>query len=111
MSTTAALADPPSTGPGPHRRLSVSRALGRVVVTFHGELVDDDAMLVGQVLSDLVDGQGNLDVVIDCRYVTAIDEVGAAVVVAAAKRTAARRGRFALSGGSEPVRAALVALA
>ena len=89
------------------RPLSISRALGRVVVTVHGAVATSDALLVRQVLNDLIDGQGNLDVVVDCRFMTAIDRLGVVVLVEAAQTAAARRGRFALSRPCDEVQQAL----
>ncbi|HVT77274.1 MAG TPA: STAS domain-containing protein [Acidimicrobiales bacterium] len=91
------------------RPLSISRALGRVVVTVHGSIEAEEASFLRQVLNDLIDGQGNLDIVVDCRHLTAIGHLGVAVLAEAGRRTAARRGRFALSGARDEVRIALLA--
>ena len=45
--------------------IAVRRALGRVVVTVHGELDGPGATILERVLSDLIEDQGNLDVVLD----------------------------------------------
>ncbi|MGH9156187.1 MAG: STAS domain-containing protein, partial [Acidimicrobiales bacterium] len=68
------------------------RALGTVVVTVHGDLDGAGAGKLSIVLADLIDGQGNLAVVVDLHDAGASDVGGALAVFAAAARKAGRRG-------------------
>src|SRR5687768_9691404 len=53
--------------------LAISRALGTVVVTVHGRLDGTASRQLDGVLTDLIDGQGNLDVVADLWDVKTIE--------------------------------------
>ena len=53
--------------------LAVSRAMGVVVVTAHGHLGASEADVLQAVLADLIEGQGNLKVVLDVHDVSGID--------------------------------------
>ena len=44
---------------------TISRTGGTVIVAVHGEIVSEDWLRVDAVLWDLIDAQGNLDVVLD----------------------------------------------
>jgi len=52
-------------------RLVVSRGLGAAVVTVHGELDDRGRELLGLMLSDLIEGQGNRTVAVDLAHASA----------------------------------------
>jgi hypothetical protein len=54
----------------------IGRFQGTVVVTVHGELDVPGVSLLDRTLCDLIDGQGNVSVVVDLRdaRVTSIDE-------------------------------------
>jgi anti-anti-sigma factor len=80
--------------------LVFGRSLGRVVVDIHGEL---DAASAGQLthgLRDLIEGQGNRQIVLDLRGMTLIDPSGLAVLVDAHKRIQRNAGSLVLSGAS-----------
>ena len=77
-------------------RFVIGRALGTVVVTVHGELVGGDWAELAGLLVDLIDGQGNLSLVVDVGDVDAIDESAARVLAGAASRVARRGGAFRL---------------
>lgn len=63
--------------------IRITRALGRVVVTPHGAITAQVAPVFGHVLVDLISDQGNLDIVIDARHITAIDAAAAEALEAA----------------------------
>ncbi len=63
-----------------------SRALGKVIVHIHGALDGDTAHQLKDRLVDAIDGQGNLQLVLDLRRVTLIDSAGFAGLVDALKR-------------------------
>lgn len=69
----------------------VGRYLGTVVVTVHGELDLTRAGHLGNILADLIDGQGNLSIVVDLQDATATDADSLSVFTEAAER-ARRRG-------------------
>jgi len=79
------------------------RSLGRVVVDIRGAL---DASTAGQLrhrLADLIEGQGNRQLVLDLRETTLIDSPGLAVLVDAHKRIQRIAGSLVLSGASPVV--------
>jgi anti-anti-sigma factor len=80
-----------------HRPISISRAFGKVVVSVHGDV---DPQVLGQTLTDLVNNQGNLALVIDLRHTNWIDPSGVAVVVRASHRLHKHGGDLVLSGPS-----------
>ncbi len=85
-------------------RLAISRALGTVVVTAHGDLSGHGAdELPRAVLEDLVDGQGNLSVAVDLHDVAGIDEAGVRILAWAARRVTSRGGAFRLARPPEAV--------
>lgn len=85
------------TGLGPvqvrsaHFSLAISRALGSVVVAVHGNLDVPGTRHLGSVLADIIDGQGNLAVIIDLHDATALDARDLSVLATAAER-AGRKG-------------------
>jgi anti-sigma B factor antagonist len=81
--------------------------LGKVVVTVHGQLDDDTASQLRDRLVDLIDGQGNRQLVLELRDMTSIDRAGIAVLVDALKRLQRNAGSLVLSGPSESVLRAL----
>ena len=78
----------------------VSRALGTVVVTIHGELDTYTAPQLRNQLKDLIDEQGNLTVVVDLGKMSFIDSSGLAVLVDALKRMRRHRGSLTLANPS-----------
>ncbi len=102
----ARLAQPPLlafAGSAPPPRLVVSRANTWVVVTVHGDLVDEAARSLGSVLEDLVDGQGNLTVVVDLANVGMVDRTAARVLWVATESTGRRGGTLRLRRASPAV--------
>jgi anti-anti-sigma factor len=82
-------------GPASNVSLVVGRGLGTVVVTVEGELDLAGCQLLENVLTDLIEGQGNLTVAVDLSK--AIVEPEALMVFIDAARQARRLGsRFVL---------------
>lgn len=94
---------------GPTFALAIARAMGTVVVTAHGHLDADRGVLLEGVLVDLIEGQGNLEVVLDLRDVAAVDPSSVQVLVAAAAAAADRGGELTFAHASESVIATLAA--
>jgi anti-anti-sigma regulatory factor len=76
--------------PPPNLSLVVGRDLGTVVVTVGGELASSGCELLQGVLTDLIEGQGNLTVAVDVGKATV--EPDALVVFIDAARRARRHG-------------------
>lgn len=87
--------------------LAVSRVRGTVVVTVRGDLEVSGSEQLGQVLGDLIDGQGNLAVVVDLTDATSIDPMGMKLLVEAANRAYAQGGRLTISEAPDAVLEAL----
>ena len=87
--------------------IAVGRALGTVVVTLRGELEEPDVPRLRAVLADLINNQGNLDVVVDLRRLAQAGPSGVAALEAAARWAAERGGAFRLSQPPPPFREAL----
>lgn len=88
---------------GPAGSLVVGRYMGTVIVTLHGELHRRASVYLAGVLRDLIDGQGNLAVVVDLADVDGIDRSGLDVLASAAARTAGRGGVLRLGGATGEV--------
>ena len=86
--------------------MAIGRALGTVVVTVHGELDLDGGELLGNLLADLIDGQGNRTVAVDLAGATVAAGVFV-VFVAAAQQARSQGARFLLTGTSADVHDAL----
>lgn len=78
--------------------LAFSRALGKVVVHVHGSLLANNAPDLRARLVDIIDNQGNRQVVIDLRKTTAVDAAGLTVLADALKRMDDYGGELLLSG-------------
>lgn len=76
----------------------VGRFLSTVIVTFHGRIDLINAVALADVLDDLIDGQGNLAMVVDLRDVHWIDGAGVRVLASAAARIESRGGELRLGG-------------
>lgn len=76
------------------------RAAQDVVVSIEGELDAATAPPLRAILSDLIDGQGNLSVVLDLSAMTFVDSIGLGVFAGAAKRLRARGGELVLAAPS-----------
>ncbi len=78
--------------------LAFSRALGKVIVHVFGELDCETAGELDARLVDAIDGQGNLQIVVDLRATTLIDSAGISVLVDALGRVREKGGELVLSG-------------
>ena len=83
--------------------LVFSRALGKVVINVHGALDVNTAPSLKAGLADIIDNQGNRDVVLDLRKTTGIDAAGLSVLLEAFKRMADYGGDLLLSGPTSAV--------
>ena len=82
-----------------HFSIVIGRRLGTVVVNVHGELDMARAGQLGNILVDLIDGQGNLSLVVDLHDATTSDPDSLSVFVDAAERARRRGGVVELDGG------------
>ncbi len=92
--------------PGSHRTRSsivIGRFQGTVVVTVHGELDVIRAAHLGSILSDLIDGQGNLSITVDLHDATASDADSLWVFSEAAERARRRGGTIRLNEPPAPL--------
>ncbi len=80
-----------------HFSIVIGRQLGTVVVTVHGDLDMTRAGHLGNILADLIDGQGNLSVVVDLHDATTSDPDSLLVFIDAAERARRRGGRVLLT--------------
>jgi anti-anti-sigma regulatory factor len=82
---------------GPASSFSISRAGGTVVVTVHAEIGSDDWARIEAVLRDLIDAQGNLDVLLDLGEVESLEEAAAPLIVNAAHQAHRHGGHLRLA--------------
>ena len=92
----------PASEPTPHAggrtsSFSVGRTGGTVVVTIHGEIDADDWSRISAILRDLIDAQGNLDVVLDLGEVDSLEEDAVPLIVHAARQAHTHGGRLRLA--------------
>ncbi|MCA1844278.1 MAG: STAS domain-containing protein [Actinobacteria bacterium] len=80
----------------------IGRALGTVVVTVHGGLDAETSPRLRRVLADLIDAQGNLDVVVDLADTTQVSPSGLSALLEAARSAHRRGGQLRLSRRSHP---------
>lgn len=83
--------------------LELSRALGMAVVHVRGTLDAGAAPALRTRLANVIDGQGNRQVVLDLRGMTAIDRAGMLVLVDALTRMEDYGGDLVLSGPTSAV--------
>jgi anti-anti-sigma factor len=98
-------ADSPT--PDPAFALAIARAMGVVVVTAHGPLDAANGAVLKSVLADLIEGQGNMNVIVDLHDVAVVDPSSLGVLVASAASAASRGGGLTLSDPCEAVAADL----
>lgn len=87
----------------PRASLAVGRYMGTVIVTLHGDLHLSASVQLAGVLRDLIDGQGNLAVVVDLGDVGGIDRSGLDVLSSSAARMATRGGTLRLGRPTDTV--------
>ena len=83
--------------------LVFTRALGKVVVHVRGALDGVSAPALNARLVDIIDNQGNRQVVLDLRRMTSVDASGLFVLADALKRMADAGGELLLSGPTSAV--------
>ncbi len=89
--------------------LAFSRARGQVVVDIYGALDAGNADELKDRLVDVIEGQGNRQLVVDLARTTLIDSTGLLVLVDALKRIQRTGGELVLSGPTSQVARALAA--
>lgn len=94
----------------PEFALVFSRALGKVIVHVHGPLDADTAPDLENRLVDIIDDQGNRQVVLDLRRMTSVDADGLFILADALKRMDDYGGELLLSGPAKAVEAQLRAV-
>ncbi len=80
--------------------MSFSRELSEVVISLAGDLYGQSSRVLADRLSDVIDQQGNLAVVVDLEAVTHVDTPGIGVLVDASRRLHEKGGYLALSNPS-----------
>jgi anti-anti-sigma factor len=88
----------------------VSRDLSAVVVTVSGDLDVFGCVRLGAVLGDLIDGQGNMNVVVDLSHTSSVDPAGLGVFGAAAKLARHHGGQLSFTGASDDLNQAMAGL-
>ncbi len=81
--------------PGSTSSFTIRRALGTVVVAVNGDI--DDWSFIDGVLTDIIDAQGNLDVVVDLGEVTSLERAAVPLIVHAARQAHSHGGRLRLA--------------
>ena len=87
----------------PEFTLVFSRALGKVIVHVHGALDANTSLSLKERLVDIIDGQGNRQVVLDLRQMTSVDADGLFVLADALKHLDDSGGELLLSGPTRDV--------
>ena len=80
--------------------VSFSRSLGDVVVTLAGDLDARTAPTLADRLTDVIDGEGNLAVVVDLERLAFVDSAGVGVLADANGRLRRRGGSLTLRNPS-----------
>ncbi|MGI8984108.1 MAG: hypothetical protein ACR2HM_06195 [Acidimicrobiales bacterium] len=81
----------------PRFSIGIGRAGGTVVITIHGVTGRDDWTSIDAVLRDIIDSQGNLDVLLDLGDVAVLERDAAPLIVYAAQRAHSHGGRLRLA--------------
>ena len=80
-----------------HFSIGIGRSGGTVVITIHGVSSQEDWARIDAVLRDIIDAQGNLDVVLDLGDVVTLESDAAPLIVHAAQRAHSHGGRLRLA--------------
>ena len=83
--------------------LAFSRALGRVIAHVHGPIDARTGAELTDRLVDIIDDQGNRQLVVDLSQTTFIDSAGLAVLLDALRRMETNGGDLVLSGPTADV--------
>ncbi len=87
----------PSRPEGTTSHFSIGRTGGTVIVTIHGQVSSGDWAQVAAILLDLIDAQGNLDVVLDLCEVADLQRDAVPLIVSAAHQAHSHGGRLRLA--------------
>ena len=87
--------------------IAIARAAGTVVVTVRGELDAEQSQHLGGILVDLIDGQGNMSIVVDLRDASATDPDCLWMLTEAAERAHRRGAMIRLDAAPAVVTSAL----
>lgn len=82
---------------GPRFSIGIGRSGGTVVITVHGVAGLEDWERIDAVLRDIIDAQGNLDVLLDLGEVAELESDAAPLIVHAAHRAHSHGGRLRLA--------------
>ncbi|HET9443027.1 MAG TPA: STAS domain-containing protein [Acidimicrobiales bacterium] len=104
MSPDIESADAPLTALPADFSLTFSRNAGSVVVRVAGELDSYTAAMMRERLADVIDGQGNLSIVVDLEEVSFLDSTGLSTVVRAYQRLRMRGGSLTVARPSPAAR-------
>jgi anti-anti-sigma regulatory factor len=96
-----AIAERDRTPPIEASTIAVARSAGTVVVTIRGLLDAEASKNLGSILADLIDGQGNMSIVVDLREASAGDPDCLWMLTEAAERAYRRGGTMRLDGATE----------
>jgi anti-anti-sigma factor len=94
---TAPASEPSPAAGGRTSSFSVGRTGGTVVVTIHGEIDSKDWSRISAILRDLIDAQGNLDVVLDLCEVVSLEREAVPLIVHAARQAHTHGGHLRLA--------------
>jgi len=81
----------------PTSSFTIRRCLGTVVLSIRGQVELEDWSRINGILTDLIDDQGNLDVVVDLGEVTALERAAVPLIVHCARRAHSHGGRLRLA--------------
>jgi anti-anti-sigma regulatory factor len=81
--------------------IAVARSAGTVVVTVRGALDAEKSKHLGGILADLIDGQGNMSILVDLHASYATDPDCLWMLTEAAERAHRRGGTVRLDAGAE----------
>lgn len=73
---------------------TIRRVRGTVVVTVHGEVDLEHWSRIDCLMRDLIDGQGNLDLVVDLWDISHLERTAAPLIVDAARHARAHGGKL-----------------
>ena len=87
----------PAPDGAPRFSIGIGRTGGTVVITVHGVDGLDDWARIAAVLRDIIDAQGNLDVLLDLGDIGSLERDAAPLIVHAAQRAHSHGGRLRLA--------------
>lgn len=87
--------------------ITVARSAGTVVVTVRGALDAEKSQHLGGILADLIDGQGNLSILVDLHDASATDPDCLWILTEAAERAHRRGATMRLDAAPPAVTSAL----